>query len=112
MQYVDLWASPQDFILPLIQFHSSQAIQQYFQHAIEENVDNFLYLFFGMANFISIDPFTACHLGSMVDSTTGEVVGQMPMSSEGGFVSGSWFISDSPENYYPQIWKIHDGWDR
>ncbi|KIK55896.1 hypothetical protein GYMLUDRAFT_248295 [Collybiopsis luxurians FD-317 M1] len=105
MQYANPGVTLQHSIPPLIQFHSSQAIQQYFQHAIEENVDNFLNLSSGIAYFISADPFTACHLGSMVDSNTGEVVGQMPMSSEGDFISGSWFISDSPENYYPQIWK-------
>ncbi|KIK55881.1 hypothetical protein GYMLUDRAFT_830162 [Collybiopsis luxurians FD-317 M1] len=88
------------------------AIQQYFQHVIEENVDNFLKPYSLMANYISIDLFTGCHLSSMVDSSTGEVVGQMPMSSEGDCISGSWFIFDSPENYYPQIWRVQDGWNR
>ncbi|KIK55933.1 hypothetical protein GYMLUDRAFT_830650 [Collybiopsis luxurians FD-317 M1] len=106
------WANSQDSIPPLIQFHSSQAVQQYFQHAIEENVDNFLKLFSRIGEDISVDPFTACHLGSMVDLSTGEVVGQMPMSSEGDCILGSWYILDSPENYYPQIWRVQDGWDR
>jgi hypothetical protein len=88
MRHTNPGVTPQNSIPPLIQFHSSHAIQQYFQHAIEENVDNFLKLSSGIANFISADPFTACHLGSMVDSSTGEVVGQMPMSSEGECILG------------------------
>ncbi|KIK55928.1 hypothetical protein GYMLUDRAFT_830600 [Collybiopsis luxurians FD-317 M1] len=48
----------------------------------------------------------------MVDLSTGEVVGQMHMSFEEDCILGFWDIFCRPENYWPQIWRVQDGWDR
>ena len=102
----------QNSITPLIQFHSPQAIQQYFKYAIKENFETFLKLSTRVLESISVDTNTACRFGSMVDLDTGKIIGHLPMSSEGEVEFGPWLIIDSLWNNFLQIHSIVDGWDR
>lgn len=96
----------------LIHFNSPNAVEEYFEDAVEKNSDNFFSMATTLGSMISGDPFVTCQLGAMIALESEEVLGHIPFLSRRDVVLQPWQGFDNSGRKVGQLHGVASEWSR